>query len=219
MHQVKHGTDPNRPHQYRQTILLQWLAFAGLGSYWLISDRTLNELGFRFGWDWGVWLGIALLLIMTGGLTAGWMRVQRMTSSEKAELCENLGDLKFFLPHTQLEYRWLVGVSFTAGIVEETIYRGFLFWYLAHALPDWAVLLVSSLVFGLCHSYQGKAGTVRVTGIGVLLGAYYMLTGSLWLPIIAHIVFDILQGRVLYEALRQNEINQSAAMNSPQGSG
>ena len=66
----------------------------------------------------------------------------------------------------------------------------------------WAVVGVSALVFGLGHSYQGFGGIVRVTLVGIVFGGYYLLTGSIWLPILAHALLDILQGATLLEYLK-----------------
>ena len=61
-------------------------------------------------------------------------------------------------------------------------------------MPMWAVVVVSSVAFGLGHSYQGAGGMVRVTLIGLVFGALYVFTGSIWIPIVAHVILDVLQG-------------------------
>ena len=73
--------------------------------------------------------------------------------------------------------------------------------YLGQFLPLWAVVLVSSIGFGLAHSYQGASGVVRVTLIGLAFGVFYALTGSIWLAMLAHAVLDILQGAYILEVL------------------
>ena len=95
-------------------------------------------------------------------------------------------------------------LSLTAGIVEETLWRGFLFWYLGHVMPLWTAAIISAVGFGLAHSYQGLANIPRVAMIGAVFSGLYLLTGSLWLPIILHAAVDLLQGRMAYEVLRSN---------------
>jgi membrane protease YdiL (CAAX protease family) len=94
-------------------------------------------------------------------------------------------------------------LSITAGIVEETLWRGFLFWYLGQFMPLWAAAIISAVGFGLAHSYQGLANVPRVAIVGAVFSGLYLLTGSLWLPIILHIAVDLLQGRMVFEVLRK----------------
>jgi membrane protease YdiL (CAAX protease family) len=70
-------------------------------------------------------------------------------------------------------------------------------------MPTWAVIVVSSLAFGLGHSYQGAGGVARVTLIGLAFGAFYVFTGTIWLPMLAHAVLDIVQGASILEILRK----------------
>ncbi len=58
--------------------------------------------------------------------------------------------------------------------------------------------------------------------MGAALTGLYVLTGSLWLPIILHAAVDILQGRLLYEIMRRSDhdttpetAGDSAAPTSP----
>ena len=60
-------------------------------------------------------------------------------------------------------------------------------------MPTWAAVVVTSLVFGLAHSYQGPAGMARVSLVGLAFAGLYLLSGSLWLPIVAHAILDLAQ--------------------------
>jgi hypothetical protein len=79
---------------------------------------------------------------------------------------------------------------------EEIIGRGFLidrlslaFEGIAHA-PVIAVI-VSSLIFGSVHSYQGVAGVVDNTVTGLILGAVYLQQNrNLWANIFSHGLID-----------------------------
>ena len=91
------------------------------------------------------------------------------------------------------------------GIVEEIVYRGFVLWYLGSFMPLWVAVAVSSAGFGVGHVYLGGASAaVRAGLIGLVFAIYYVLTGSIWLPILAHIAFDILQGVMIVELSRKN---------------
>lgn len=200
---VKAGRAPGRIAIYRGILILEWTAFAVLVVAWLIHGRTFAELGFVSPGGAGFFAGLTILAAATGYLVYAWRQAQRADEAERAKAVGSIGDLQYILPNTPRSHRWFGWVSVTAGIVEETIYRGFVFWYLAAFMPMWAVVLVSTVGFGLAHSYQGIAGMLRVTVIGVAFGAFYLLTGSIWLPIVAHAVVDILQGAMIYEMLRK----------------
>jgi hypothetical protein len=54
-----------------------------------------------------------------------------------------------------------------------------------------AAIVVSSVVFGLLHMYQGLSGMIATGLTGLVLGWLYLATGrNLWAPIIAHGVMD-----------------------------
>jgi len=102
--------------------------------------------------------------------------------------------LAFLLPSTGEERRWWWLVCITAGVCEEVVYRGFLLHYF-HVLPfhlnlTWA-LVVSSVIFGIGHLYQGILGAVQTTVIGFMFGVIFLATGSLVVPIVVHAVMDL----------------------------
>ena len=215
---IRAGEPPDRLRQYRATCILEWTAFAVLAIVWLYLERPPAALGLVAPSGTGFWLGVALLVAATGYLYRAWRQARRSSSEDRTKVVESLGDLRHFLPHTRREYVSIVGLSITAGIVEEIIYRGFVFWYLVQYMPMWAVVIVSAIAFGLGHSYQGIVGVRRVMLIGLAFGAYYLLTGSIWLPIAAHIMLDILQCGTIYECLRDRAGEVPRAVRSGAGS-
>lgn len=199
------GEPSNRIHLYTQTLVLEWVALAVLAIAWYLLSRPAADLGFVAPGGPNFWLGAGALVLVTAFLIVTWRRTIRMSATDKAKHRESLGSLVHFLPQTKRDYRHFVGVSITAGIVEEILYRGFAFWYLSQFMPVWAVIIVSAVAFGLGHSYQGAAGIARVTLVGLAFGVFYVLTGSIWLPILAHAALDILQGASLVEILGNND--------------
>jgi len=61
-------------------------------------------------------------------------------------------------------------------------------------LPAWAVVLLSSVLFGLAHSYQGRGGIVMTLLIGLLLGTSRLAYGSLVPAIFWHSAVDVVAG-------------------------
>lgn len=199
---LRAGTRESRARLYRGIHVFEWSALAVLMTTWVLLERPFAALGFRGGFGTGFLVAAAIVVAMCVYLLVARRAVRRMSQAERQEQIDALGDLVHFLPQSKHDYRRFVGVSLTAGVVEEVVYRGFLFWYLLPVLPMWAVIVVSALLFALGHSYQGVGGMLRVFAIGVAAGVLYALAGSIWLLIVAHALLDILQGAAILELFR-----------------
>src|SRR6202051_3283595 len=114
---------------------------------------------------WGVrshgWSGVAASVrfgaICIGGLQ--WLNLRRIGKMEgdAPELLKKLASR--LLPVNLLEYLPYSALAITAGVCEEFIYRGFaIAAFSKMGLPLWLVVILSSLLFGLAHAYQGRAG-------------------------------------------------------------
>ena len=85
----------------------------------------------------------------------------------------------------------------TAGFAEETVFRGYLFDRSRVRFGDRpaarvATLLVTSALFALGHyANQGVPGVEQAAVTGLVFGAVFLLTGSIWVPMIAHAAFDL----------------------------
>lgn len=112
--------------------------------------------------------------------------------------------LSFLLPSSGEERRWWWLVCITAGICEELVYRGFLLHYF-HISPFHLsltlALVVSSIIFGIGHLYQGSLGALQTAVFGFILGAMFIVTGTLLLPMIIHAVLDLRVLAMLPEGL------------------
>ena len=118
----------------------------------------------------------------------------RFDAGLRARLAAALDEIGYLVPRTAREKLLFAGVSVTAGITEELIYRGFLMRYLAAGpwgLSAAAALAVSSLAFGVAHAGQGAKGMLLTGVVGLLLGGLYLASGSLLLPILLHTLIDL----------------------------
>jgi membrane protease YdiL (CAAX protease family) len=83
-----------------------------------------------------------------------------------------------------------------ASFLEESIFRGFLMSAIGSLIGNSGIfasigLLISAVVFGLAHWYQGKSGAISSTIIGLLIGDIFIWSGyNLWMPILTHGVID-----------------------------
>nr|NUR37402.1 CPBP family intramembrane metalloprotease [Sphingomonas sp.] len=94
----------------------------------------------------------------------------------------------------------LIGPTLFAAVSEEMLFRGILFRWIENFGGSWTALLLTSLFFGAAHLANPHASAVAAAGIaieaGVMLGAAYMLTRSLWLPMGLHAAWNFTQGEV-----------------------
>jgi membrane protease YdiL (CAAX protease family) len=105
----------------------------------------------------------------------------------------------------------------TAGICEEILYRGYLFWYLGHRLEPIPTLVVASVIFGFGHTYQGLRGVLLTTAVGAFLGLAYGVTGSLFAPMLIHALMDLHSGHLGYVAFRRERELLAEATAEPAG--
>ncbi len=98
-------------------------------------------------------------------------------------------------------------VIISAGLCEEIIFRGFLFNRLKLFLgkstkAKYIIVLISSLIFGLPHLYQGLHGAIHATIVGIILGALYFKNNeNLWLLVVTHAVYDLFSIFLIYNDL------------------
>ncbi len=110
--------------------------------------------------------------------------------------------LLHLLPITRREQIVFAGLSITAGLCEEVVFRGFL---LAALMPlvgnALFALLVSSFLFGLLHAYQQPFGVFRAALLGAALGVPYLVSGTILPSMAAHTIIDLLGGLWLVRRL------------------
>lgn len=75
-------------------------------------------------------------------------------------------------------------------IAEELIFRGVVVGELKRVFPDWVTILVSGVFFAIIHMNVVQSSYVLLAGI--VLGAIYVWSGSLWMVILIHAVFNFL---------------------------
>jgi len=95
------------------------------------------------------------------------------------------------LPRTVGERLLWLGLSITAAIGEETIFRGYILTRLYRAFGCWTPAVALSVTgFGLAHLYQGWVGVILTAAYGLLFSLVYIRRQSLWPCIVAHFLQD-----------------------------
>jgi membrane protease YdiL (CAAX protease family) len=180
---------PARIDLYRSSAfsiaLMGGVAFADGYVHLGVGEMGLG--GFRPGFHL-VW-GVVLCVVCVAGIWAFNLVGERYFDVREPEFVRNL------LPQTGGEKAAFFVLSIFAGVGEEIAFRGFLL----TAVAVWTgsvviALVVSSIAFALVHAYQGTFGMVRTGGLGMLLGASLLMTGSLVPAIVAHTLIDWVLG-------------------------
>ncbi|MCH7878629.1 MAG: CPBP family intramembrane metalloprotease [candidate division Zixibacteria bacterium] len=176
---------------YVTTIVFLWMIFALVYLAVWRENQSLLEIGLtRFKsihifWSLSFFMASALVLVGLESL---------LTSMGYP----TLGELELLLPDTNVERIWWVALSFTAGFCEEIAFRGYLMTRLWRMTPkSWPrptrhviIVAISSVVFGVGHTYQGLAGFVLITAYGIMIALLFLRTRSLWPCIWAHFLLD-----------------------------
>jgi len=191
--QMRTAVNPHRVRSYVLTIFFEWLLFVFvvvgvrrsgasvllvLGDHWHSARQVLRDIGIAAAF----WLVSAGILFILGRL----LRV--------AALARNMD---FILPHGGAELTLWIALSVTAGICEETIFRGYLqrqFIALTKSAP--AGILLSAAAFGVAHVYQGFRMVILIGVFGAMFGILAYWRGSVRPGMIVHAWQDSLGGVV-----------------------
>jgi membrane protease YdiL (CAAX protease family) len=105
---------------------------------------------------------------------------------------------------------WVVAAVLVA-VGEEFVFRGVLQNSLMGRFSGWAAVLLSAAVFGILHAWRFPAAFV----LGVFLGVLFIVTGSLVVPIVAHITINsvVVLGSYLVERAEPGSIPDWVAEN------
>lgn len=179
---------------YLITMAWEWLLFFYI--YWglrrrgksfrdIVGERWKSAADFfrDFGIAFGFWIAAVAIL----SLVASVVRAKGM--AEAARL---------LAPHGLLESILWVAVSITAGICEETIFRG----YLQRQFVAWtrsapAGVLLSAVLFGAGHIYQGARATVVIAVYGLLFGILAEVRQNLRPGMMVHAWHDSITGLLI----------------------
>ena len=198
---IQAGQTELRMKLYRNILWEEWVGTIAIVALWFGLGRGAAELGLSPRFGALAWAGYALCAVVCGLLILQARSVIGKPDTY-ADFRKQVGWLSFLTPHTDREMKTFNAVSLTAGICEEVAYRGFLTAYLMAWLgtPLWGALVLSSLAFGLAHMYQGPVGILRTGFVGAVMALLYGLTGSLWAPMVAHVVMDLTAGWMSHAA-------------------
>jgi hypothetical protein len=185
--------------QYLATMALEWLL---VGFIWL-GVRKRMRMRDLIGGRWATLEDFFLDIVYAGVFWMGAMLVLGL--SAKAMHLDQAGKIEsmrkqigFLAPGSNLELAVWFCLSWTAGFCEEIIFRGYLQRQFA-AIGRSAVvgILLSAIVFGASHGYEGAARMFLIAIFGLLFSLLAYWRKSLRPGMIAHAFHDSLSGAVL----------------------
>ncbi len=198
--------EPSRKFEvYRSTVFY----LLGMSAIVIVALRIagipLAEIGLGFLSNP---IAVAGLLVL--GLAGGWALNQYRPDTATAErILRQNARVLYLLPSTREEARAMTVVAFVAGICEELIYRGFLLWLFMEYLPMIPAVLLANIPFALAHlTSTGRANAVGTFVLALIFTAAYLLTNSLWLAMLLHILVDLYSGMISYQATQVGKASQ-----------
>jgi membrane protease YdiL (CAAX protease family) len=140
------------------------------------TGSARHELAVGTAVGLAIWLGVILVLILLGGLVA-------LLGGEEA-LPEQPPAMVLWIGALPFPARAAIALS--AGLVEEVFFRAFL-------QPRVGVFL-STALFALAHLGYGQPFLlIGVTLLSLLYAELMRRRGSIWAPVAAHAIFDLVQ--------------------------
>ena len=191
---------------FGNSLFLWALAGAALLVWWF-NGRSWSDLGLV--WPPPSWDQISIYIVVVFGLLYVIDTFTELMSGEtqeetRQEMITELG----FLPANAKEYSQFIVLALSAGICEEIVFRGYFLRYFqllfGYDDPTYTVaILLSAIIFGLVHAYQGWRAMIKVTAMAVMFGFIFVRVESLFGLMVIHAVIDLLGGAVAWYLLRK----------------
>jgi len=171
-----------------------------------IGKISLEDIGFRpIKFKYNIWFTIVTLVV--SGIALIYFMYQLIASLGNSKFIEKqMADSSQgaigVLPRTKKEKYLFSLLALSAGICEEIIFRGFLvFLVLAifPSVPIYLVILISTLIFGIAHAYQGLQGVISTGLLAVMFMCLFLVTDCLIFAMLLHFIIDFSATFILSE--------------------
>lgn len=171
--------------------LIGWVS---IGSGILCTFLILLFIRLKKGEPWRTYLNLNKVkplhwILWIGGTVAFGALMELVTASSDAFETSFMSDV--YSTSTMLPLLYL-GVGIIGPIFEEVWFRGFFFKGLSHSWGPHAAVLITSLIFTFIHMQYSLEVLLLLFPMGLLLGYARHYTGSLWVPIVIHILNNCL---------------------------
>jgi len=196
---------------YRSIMYYLWAPTLVLGGLIYGGELSLQDIGLQWHWNLGSQIGLVALALIAGYILIATKQVREDTKKHP-EMRKQFEFVAWLMPTTKKESQYFIwGVSITAGVCEELLFRGYLMNFLSQYLPVYGAVLLSSLAFGLPHIYQGPLHVIRTAVMGLVMALVYLATDSIFIPIVLHALLDIYGGILAYIVFSKDSSEPAAA--------
>lgn len=138
----------------------------------------------------------AVFWIVAAMVLASGAKLMHLDEAEKIDTMRR--QLGFLTPNSRIELAVWFLLSTTAGFCEEFIFRGYLqLQFAAMTRSMLAGTLLSAVIFGASHGYEGGSRMILIGIFGLLFGLLAWWRKSLRPGMIAHAWHDALSGAIL----------------------
>lgn len=174
--------------------LLAGFALVALAQRWLDRQGRLADLGLARPGKNSKWIVSAAVIsaALAGLVVAAEFAAGRIVVQPSHWVAEGWGDVVLDL----IGYAVVLACM---AVGEELIFRGYLRWTLTARFSSPAALVLSAIFFAAFRAFAPFASLSSVVGAliaGLVLGGLALLTGSLWVPIAAHLGWVVVEGLV-----------------------
>jgi len=198
------GRPGARTRHYGGIGIAEWVFAAAILATWAHFHRPPDRLGLAVPAGVRLLAGGVVCAVAAGLLLLQFFQIRALTPERRARARARLsGPVLALLPHTPAESAAFTALSLTAGFCEELMARGYLIWFFAAWTGTWPALVISSVLFGLAHGYQGRSGVLKTGAVGLAMGLLYLGTRSLLPGMLMHALIDVGSGLAGYALVRE----------------
>jgi membrane protease YdiL (CAAX protease family) len=173
-----------------------------------LLGESFRDLSLKPAKWWQDTLGVVTLVFIT--LVVLPYLTSFLTARLPSEDMSGLGDLFGGLAENPWLAVLFIGPVLMIGVGFEEVTRVF---FLKNAwrvwptpIAQWINVVISALVFGLAHLYQGTSGVVSTGVYGLFMAVYYRYIGRLMPMVLAHYLHDAIQFVMLIVLIRNGSI-------------
>ena len=201
--------------------IAQWVVIASFVVLTIWKDNMAYFLGIAFvllvmwarKWEWGflgltkptswttVWVqALVYSILLLVGVDMIITPIIESISGQTVDVSALDGIRGNFISYMIfILFMWVV-----AAFGEEFIYRGFLVNRLGVLLGNtkanmWVAVILSSILFGMAHRYQGISGMINTGLVGFFIGVIFISNKNrLWATILTHGIYDVIGITLIY---------------------
>ncbi|MFM2394195.1 MAG: hypothetical protein RLZZ546_2177 [Bacteroidota bacterium] len=193
---------PPKKHIYYTNGLLLVIGAMIVLTLWNINYRPFSTLGINYPIMDKMVVGLSILISII------YLADTLFNYYNSSKVKKQIEELINVMPTTWKDYKHFIFLALAAGICEEIIFRGFLINYIKELMggspySNYMALIIPSVIFSISHIYQGWLAVIKIFFLSLLFGAIFILSKSLLIVIIIHVLVDLISGAVMVKVAQR----------------